>query len=184
MNGVDYRCPRCGSIMAQTGSVNGKVTYHCKSCGYNEYVTISNDDNSEYWMKRAELLSRTTKGVMDWKITQWDQLRRDILDFVGRYDQAHVDIHFKMALIACLTSGFHDMDSEKYKECKQIFKVTERLYKIHCKALKETGGGSIEDVEKYEEYRVMYKKCRNEYRNTKIMWKAALTVAKLFIPKI
>ena len=76
------------------------------------------------------------------------------------------------------------MDSEKYTECKQIFKVTERLYKIHCKALKETGGGSIEDVEKYEEYRVMYKKCRNEYRNTKIMWKAALTVAKLFIPKI
>ena len=36
--------------------------------------------------------------------------------------------------------------------------------------------------EDYEDYRKQYKKCRNEYRNTKILWKVAFTIGKKLIP--
>ena len=184
MNESEHRCPSCGTIMIQTGAFEGKAVYKCKSCGRQELVELASQDNSVFLTKRADLLARTIKGVIDWKITQWDYLRRDLQDFMGHYDEARTDIHLHMAVIACVTYGFHNMDTTIYKESKHIFKLTERIYKQHCKMLKKTGGGSIKDVERYEEYRAMYKACRNEYRNTKLAWKLALTVAKTFLPKI
>ena len=112
MNSNDYRCPRCGATMKQTGAERQKVSYHCSCCGYNEYVTIENNDNSEYWQKRSELLGRVRKGVIDWQTTQWTYLRDDILDFTAKYEAARNDIYFKISLIACLTCGFRDMNAE------------------------------------------------------------------------
>ena len=181
MNESDLRCPTCGTIMTQTGSFESKVSYKCKSCGRTESVELDTQNNSVFQTKRAELMSRTIKGVIDWKITQWDYLRRDIQDFMGHYEEARGDIHLHMAIIACVTYGFHNMDTSIYRESKHMFKLTERIYKQHCKLLKKTGGGSIKDVGRYEEYRAMYKACRNEYRNTKLAWKLAFAVAKTFI---
>ena len=186
METKDYRCARCGSIMKQTGSEHGKVIYHCNSCGYNDFVALANDDNSDYWQKRAELLARVRKGIFDWQTTNWEYLRKDIVDFTGRYDAARYDMYFKMALIACVTDGFHDLNSEKYKQCKMIFKVTEKIYKSYLKDPeakahfeKETGNSGVIE---YEEYREMYKRCRSEYRNTKIFWKAFSMIAKKLVP--
>ena len=183
MNTDDKRCGTCGTTMTQTGSFEGKVTYKCKGCGRQETVELSVEDNSVFWTKRAELLARTAKGVLDWKITQWDALRRDVQDFVGQYEEARRDIHLHMAIIACVTYGFHNMNTEVYRESKHIFKMTERIYKQHCKLLKKTGDGNIKNVERYEEYRSMYKICRNEYRNTKLAWKIVFSVLKT-IPKL
>ena len=183
MNTSDQRCAACGTIMTQTGSFEGKVIYKCKGCGRQETVELAVGDNSVYQIGRADLLTRTAKGVLDWKITQWDALRRDVQDFMGRYDEARKDIHLHMAIIACVTYGFHNMNTEIYRESKHIFKLTERIYKQHCKLLKKTGGGSIQNVERYEEYRSMYKICRNEYRNTKLAWKIAFSILKT-IPRI
>ena len=184
MNTTDLRCASCGTIMTQTGSFDGKVNYKCKGCGRQETVELAAGDNSVFWTKRADLLSRVATGVIDWKITQWDTLRRDIQDFVGHYDEARGDIHLHMSVIACVTCGFHNMNTEIYRESKHIFKLTEKIYKQHCKLLKKTGGGSIKNVERYEDYRTMYKACRNEYRNTKLAWKIAFTMVKTILPKI
>ena len=183
MNTSDQRCAACGSIMTQTGSFEGQVQYKCKSCGRTETVALAAEDNSVFQIKRADLLTRTAKGVLDWKITQWDTLRRDLQDFLGHYDEARGDIHLHMAIIACVTYGFHNMNTEVYRESKHIFKMTERIYKQHRKLLKKTGGGIITNVERYEEYRTMYKSCRNEYRNTKLAWKLVFSILKT-IPKI
>ncbi len=186
MNNNDRRCSRCGSVMVQTGSEHQKVAYSCKCCGYKEYVTMASDDNSAYWEKRSEILGRVRKGVIDWKVTQWQYLRDDILKFTASYEAARKDIYFMMGIIACLTKGFHDMNSDEYKECKRIFKITEKVYKKYRKDplasehfASETGSSGIVE---YEDYRKLYKTCRNEYRNTKLVWKAVFFVAKKLIP--
>lgn len=171
--------------MKQTGAERQRVLYHCSSCGYNDVVTISAEDNSDYWQKRSELLARVRNGIFEWQTAQWDYIRRDIIDFTSRYDTARHDIYFTIAIVACITHGFHDMDSEKYKQCKTMFKLTERIYKRYLKDAnpetnfaKETGSDGITG---YEEYRVMYKKCRNEYRNTKLAWKMVYSIFKFAI---
>ena len=61
--------------------------------------------------------------------------------------------------------------------------MTEKVYKRYLKSpgakLDEMGELGPED---YEDYRKQYKKCRNEYRNTKILWKVAFTIGKKLIP--
>ena len=184
MNESEFRCSACGTIMTQTGSCEGKILYKCKSCGRQDSVTLAVEDNTTFWVKRAELLARAEKGVIDWKITQWDYLRRDLQSFMGSYDDARYDIHLRMAVIACVTYGFHNMDTPIYKESKPMFKYTERLYKQHRKLLKKTGIGNIQNAEKYEDYRDMFKDCRNEYRNKKLAWKISIALVKRLLPHI
>lgn len=178
---AEKRCPNCGFIMVQKGATAGKLLYHCKGCGSDIYEDISEDGLSAYAMQRAELLTRVSQSLLGCDVGQWDYLRRDIVDFIGHYEQAHQDIHLQMAIVACITKGFHTMDGEIYKQTKLIFKVTEKMYKAHLKAIKREGHGQIEDVAQYEENRVLYKKCRDEYRNTKLMWKIVLSVGKLVL---
>lgn len=186
MNSVDVKCKRCGSLMAQSGSEGTQVMYHCSCCGYNEAVTMSAGDNTEYWVKRSALLGRVRKGVIDWETTAWDFLLRDILDFTTNYEAARYDIYFKISTIACLTKGFRDMDNERYRECKRIFKVTEKVYKRYCKDpmaktnfANETGSAGIME---YEEYRTLYKKCIYDYRCTQLAWKLLFSLGKKLIP--
>ena len=186
MNTTDVRCKRCGSIMAQKGAENQYVTYHCNSCGYNEYVEMKTADNSEYWIKRSALLGRVRQGIVDWQVTGWDYLQNDIFNFMSSYEAARYDIYFKIATVACLTKGFHDMNNEKYRDCKRLFKVTESVYKRYRKDpmandgyKKETGEtGMVE----YEEYRGLYKKCLYEFRCTQFAWKILFTLGKKIIP--
>jgi len=166
--------------MTQSGAENNKVRYHCSFCGNNSYVNISTEDNSEYWQRRSELLGRVKLGIIEWKTTQWDYLFRDIVSFTTSYADAEEDIVFKIAIIACLTSGFQNMTAEKYRECNLIFKITEKTYKRYRKDKQITPGSfpRAEDVNTYKDYRSLYKKCRNEYRNTKLLWKACFAIGK------
>lgn len=186
MNGNDLRCKRCGSIMVQKGAENQQVIYHCNSCGYNEYIAMNTSDNSAYWQMRSALLGRVRKGIIDWEVTGWDYLRNDILDFTASYEAARYDIYFKIATIACLTKGFHDMNNEKYKDCKRLFKVTEGVYKKYRKDpmaqehfKSETGSSGMVE---YEEYRQLYKKCLYDFRCTQFAWKIVFGIGKKLIP--
>ena len=173
-------CPKCGAEMTQTGAENNKARYHCSYCGHNASVDMSTQDNAEYWDKRSALIGRVRRGILDWQTTSWDYLARDIIDFTSSYEDASHDIYFKIATIACITCGFNDMSEEKYRKCNTIFKLTEKTYKKYRKD-KPIPKGSFphsEDVDTYKEYRTMYKKCRNEYRNTKLLWKACFAVGR------
>ena len=183
MNNQDHRCSQCGSKMVQTGTEYQMAIYHCRSCGNTEYVQITVNEKTEYLHKKSMLLGRVRKGVIDWDVTQWDALREEIMDFMTAFHAARNDIYMHMAIIACLTKGFQDLDDRRYKECKRIFKITEKVYK-RCRknpSLTADEFGETGAVD-YEEYRQKYKKCRNEYRNTKLAWKLAYTVGKKIIP--
>ena len=174
-------CSKCGAQMTQTGAENDKARYHCSFCGSNVILDLSAENNVEYWERRTALMSRVRQGILEWETTPWDYLSRDIIDFTSRYEDASNDVYFKIAIIACITSGFRDMNEEKYKQCNQIFKLTERTYKRYQKNTLTASKRSFphaEDVDKYREYRTMYKRCRNEYRNTKLLWKACFAVGK------
>ena len=180
MSNINTTCPRCGSEMKQSGSDHNKVHYHCPSCSYDMFIEMSTEDNAEYWQMRSNLLERVAMGVIDWKVTNWDGLMRDLISFIGRNEDARLDVRLQTGILACFTKGFHDMNDQKYKECKAIFKATEKMYKKHMKALEATlkEFPNPEDVAKYQEYRVLYKKLRDEFRNTKLLWKLGFTVGK------
>ena len=173
-------CSKCGAEMTQTGAENGKARYHCVFCGNNILIDLSAENNAEYWERRSALITRVRQGILERETTQWEYLSRDIVDFTGRYEDASNDVYFKIATIACITSGFRNMDEEKYKQCNLIFKLTERTYKRYQKNSLSSKASfpHAEDVDKYREYRAMYKKCRNEYRNTKLLWKACFAIGK------
>ena len=183
MNNNDHRCKECGAKMDQIGTEYQTAIYKCKYCGHTEYVQFAPGDNTEFLHKKSMLLGRVRKGILDWEVTNWDVLRNEIMDFMTANHAARNDIYFRVAIIACLTKGFHDLDDQRYKECKRLFKVTEKVYKRYIKdptafASDFENGGVFE----YEEYRNLYKKCRSDYRNTKLAWKLAYTVGKKLIP--
>lgn len=184
MNDTTLTCKQCGAVMTQEGSERQKVRYHCHCCGRTEYVDIGKDDNDTYWQLRSELLSRVRVGLFDWQITNWQYLRRDIQDFIGRYEEARDDIYLKISIVACITDGFHDMNKEEYREAKAIFRVTEKVYKDAMKQRKLNPTAPIsENYLNYEEYRTMFKQCRYDYRSRKIYWKIVFFLLKRLIPR-
>ncbi len=179
----NHRCSNCGSKMVQTGTEHNSAIYHCRSCGHDEYVQISDSGHGDYLHRRSMLLGRVSKGVIDWEVTQWDTLCREILDFMTAFHMARNDIGLKIAIIACLTKGFHDMDKKKYKECKQIFKVTEKVYKRYSKnpsVIPEEMSDT--NAMEYEEYRRMYKACKYEFLGKKTAYKLLFKLGGKLIP--
>ena len=95
MSDVNNTCPRCGGEMKQSGSEHNKVHYHCPSCSYDTFIEMSTDDNAEYWQMRSNLLERVAMGVIDWKVTNWDGLMRDLISFIGRNEDARIDVRLQ-----------------------------------------------------------------------------------------
>ncbi len=183
MENQDHQCQRCGMIMVLKGTEGSTAEYHCKACGNKKLVPISIEENFSFLSKRNMLLSRVRKGIIDWEITQWDALRNEIMDFTAANSAARNDIYFQMSIIACLTEGFHNLDNVKYKECKRIFKITEKVYKRYSKYPSTMPPEMINGTpSEYEEYRDMYKKCKFEYQNRKLIMKLLFKVAKVFVP--
>ena len=177
------KCVQCGAKMKQVGAEGGQALYHCASCGFDTAIAMENDANVDFLMKRTELLARTANGIAQWDSTAWDYLKKDLLDFMARYEDAKIDIRLEMALLASVTHGYHYITEENLKECKTLYKLTERLYKGLLRELKkELDPKKAENAEEYKKNRILYKKCMNEYRNKKLAWKVAFTVVKRFIP--
>jgi transposase-like protein len=174
----EMNCPKCGSPLTQTGSDMKHASYHCQCCGYNHLAEMTPDGNADYIHQRQALLQRVRIGIMEWQTTGWDNLAKDIASFMGRHEKASHDVNFQIATVACITSGFHCLNEDRYSECKTIFKITERAYKEYLKNAKARGFESAEDAETYKEYREMYKRCRADYRNTKALWKMLYGIAK------
>ena len=102
---------------------------------------------------------------------------------MGRYEQAKYDLQLNVALLASITSGFHYITAETYKECKTVYKLTQKLYKVMLRQLKKKPDAKMtEEAEEYKKHRASYQKCRNDYLGTKIMWKALFSILKKFNP--
>ena len=137
------------------------------------------DENAAYALGKRELTARIREGLLEWQLTQWDRLHSDLHMFINRYPASALDIDLQMGLVACITHGFNVMDAEKYRQCKILYKQTERMYKHHLKMLKIQQDAAMTDsVNAYSEQRLQYKKCRNNYLNTKLAWKIVFTIFK------
>ena len=177
------QCPNCGGYTEQDGADSTAVYYHCLACGHKIAVPIGDGINAEFTQRRRELLTRLHTGFIDWRVTQWDRLHAELVDFIARYEDAQTDILLQMGVVACITKGFNSLDAETYARCKNLFKMTEKMYKQHLKTLKsQTDPSLYESVSDYKESRAKYKKCLNQYRNTKLAWKLLFTVVKKFVP--
>ncbi len=177
-------CPFCGGLMKQTGADLHTAYYKCASCGNTITKTLENDSNAEYHIQRSELVRRINQRLLDSKISSWEFLRKDIIDFMGKYQAANQDITLQMGLIMCVTNGFSTMDAAIYKSCKTMYKTTEKLSKSLKKKLKSTNDSEFSAAyDDYQNNRKLYKNCRNDYRNTKFMWKGILFIAKRIVLK-
>ena len=177
------QCPHCGGSMVQDGADMTMVYYHCLACGNLVSLPVSSDGNAEFAQRKREILNRLHMGFLDWRVTQWDRLYMDLSDFITRYEAAQTDIQLQMGLVACITRGFNMMDAERYQQCKNLYKMTEKMYKHHLKTLKaQTDPALYDSVTDYKESRTKYKKCLNQYRNTKMAWKVIFFFVKKLVP--
>ena len=184
---VANTCSICGSLMEQTGADLKNIYYKCTGCGNTCATQVKEDEaNLVFEMAKRDLLSRLRAGFVDYRVTQWDQLHKDLIDFINRYEQVHNDMQFQMAIVACLTKGFNIMDAEKYSQCKNLFKITDKMYKQQLKELKKQASKPelSESMEDYKESRAKYIKLRNQYRNTKLAWKIIFFALKKVVPII
>ena len=120
MNLDKRKCSACGgSVSIQRFDTNG-IQFMCEACGKEDTYTFENEDEAKYYMDEAqqELFGRLREGFIDWQLTNWDQLFKDFMAFLDEHPEFGGDLQFRMALIACLTSGFNRMDHEKYRQCK------------------------------------------------------------------
>lgn len=173
------KCPVCGGPLNQEGADMECAYYRCVACGHVATVKVKLDENAAYALGKRELTARIREGLLEWQLTQWDRLHSDLHTFINRYPASALDIDLQMGLVACITHGFNVMDAEKYRQCKILYKQTERMYKHHLKMLKIQQDAAMTDsVNAYSEQRLQYKKCRNNYLNTKLAWKIVFTIFK------
>ena len=173
------QCPICGSLLKEEGADATMAYYRCPGCGDRTQVPLGEGGRADMAMRKRELLGRIRAGFIDWRVTQWDRLHMDLVDFSSRYDEAQMDIQLQMGILACMTKGFNSIDAEKYQQCKKLFKFTERVYKQQLKVLKKQMDPSLyESVNDYKDARVKYMKCRDEYRSTKLAWKLIFFLLK------
>lgn len=180
-------CPVCGGLFEQQGADLKNIYYKCVFCGHTEVEAVKEDEaNIVFEQTKRELLGRLRSGFIDYRVTQWDQLHKDLVDFTNRYEQVSKDLQFQMAIIACLTKGFNIMEAEKYAQCKNLFKISNKMYKQQLKELKQKAEDPSlsETIEEYKQYRSKYIKLRNQYRNTKMAWKILFTILKKAVPVI
>ena len=125
-----------------------------------------------YENTKHELFARLRRGFEDWRVTQWDQLYKDFIDFTNAHEHLQGDIRFQMAIVACLTKGFNSMDPEKYRQCKALFKATDEVYKKQLKAMKKQASDPAYSatISEYEACRAKYVKLHNAYVGKKSPW--------------
>ena len=185
MNLDKRRCEDCGgSVSIQHFDRNG-IHFMCDACGKEDTYVFVSEEESQFYMDEAQqaLFGRLREGFIDWQATNWDRLYKDFIAFIDEHPEYENDLQFRMAIIACLTSGFNRMDHEKYRQCKGRFKAADKMYRLSLKRLKmQISDPELSDsIEDYQTSRAKYVLLRNEYLQTKTMWKMVWKIAKMFL---
>lgn len=185
MNLDKKKCPVCnGTLVIKSFDMNG-ITYECAHCGEMSTYTFKNADEAKFYIEntKAKLFGKLRKGFIDWQVTDWEHLRQEFSNFI---ENAHLesDLQLKMAVIACVTKGFNTMDADQYQQSKVDFKVVDRMYKQRLKALraemKQKHPVLSNSMEDYKVSRAKYVELRNQYLQTKMMYKIMWSVVKNF----
>ena len=165
---------------------DGKRIYSiCGACGARACYSFRSEEEAERYVINAnrEILIRVYSGLVNWELTQWDLLHRDIVKFISAHPYVTNDIRFQMARIACMTRGFHIMDEDIYHACQSRFVVTEEIYKGLVKFSKQQLSlpRKLDDLEDYDRARINYKHLRDMYQAEKIAGALIKTTVKTLV---
>ncbi len=168
-------CEYCGGELKYLRGDALNSYYKCPYCGDLASFSMASDGNATLIFDNAkhELLSRLRRGFEDWRVTQWDQLYRDFIDFTSAHEHLQSDLQFQMAIVACMTKGFNTIDPETYRQCKTLFKAVDSMYKMQLKELKAQAKNPalVSSIGEYEASRAKFVKLHNDYVNSKMPWK-------------
>ena len=168
------KCASCGGTLRYTGADSQNAYYECPHCSEQVIFAIESEGgvNLVFETRKKELLARLRRGFDDWRAINWDQLYKDIVEFISAHEQLQNDIRFQMAIVACLTKGFHAMDAEKSRQCKILIKGIDKMYKQQTKELKQKikNPALVESVGEYEAIREKYAKLQSDYANGRLPW--------------
>ena len=163
---------------------NERVYYECTSDGSEYVYTFQSPEEANYYLEntKQKLFAKLRKGFIDWQVTSWDQLKKEFDDFIVQHPDFENDLQIKMAVIACVTKGFNSMDAEQYQQSKVNFKIIDRVYKARLKELRAQMQEPVlsNSMEDYKISRAKYVTLRNEYLQTKMMYKLLWSVLKKF----
>lgn len=178
-------CKSCGGKLVFQYCDGKRIYSYCSACGCRTCYSFRNEDEAEQYMRNEnrEILIRVYSGLVDWELTQWDLLHRDIVKFISNHPYVANDIRFQMARIACMTRGFHIMDEDIYHSCQSRFIVTEEIYKGLIKFSKQqlTLPRKFDDLEDYDRARINYKHLRDMYQAEKIAGVLIRTTVKTLV---
>ena len=178
------KCPLCQAMMTIKHCDGDQLTFECIPCGYSEIYTFQSEEEAQYYLEEAkfELFSKLRRGFVDWQTTDWNALSKDFIEFINRHPYLEDDIQIQMGTIACMTKGFHHMEREKYKQCTRLFKIVDKMYDQRLRILRvqEKNPAFLDSMEDYKLSRQKYVKLRNEFLQTKLMYRTFWFALKVF----
>ena len=178
------KCEGCGGDLLILRFDMDHIYYKCKNCGDESRYTFQSEEEAEFYLEDAkqELFGKLREGFLDWRKTNWDKLHREFIEFVNQHPFLENDLQLKMAVVACLTKGFNTLDAENYRQSKENFKIVDRMYKQRLKLLRAQMKNPVlsESMEDYKMSRAKYVELRNQYLQTKMVYKLLWSVVKGF----
>ena len=184
MNLDKKKCPDCGGTLAIKRFTRERIYYECAFEGTESCYTFQSPEEANYYLESAKqkLFAELRKGFIDWQVTDWNHLRRNFDDFISQHPDFENDLQMKMAVIACITKGFNMMDSEQYRQSKIYFKIVDGIYKQRLKEMREQMKNPLfsNSMEDYKISRARYVELRNQYLQTKVMYRACWGLVRGF----
>ena len=175
MNLDKKKCPDCGGTLVIKRFTKEQIYYECAFEGTESCYTFQSPEEANFYLESAKqkLFAKLRKGFIDWQVTDWNHLRRNFDDFISQHPDFENDLQMKMAVIACITKGFNMMDNEQYRQSKIHFKIVDGLYKQRLKELCAQMKNPLlfNSMEDYKISRARYVDLRNQYLQTKTMYK-------------
>lgn len=179
-------CPNCGGELEILRFDENHVYYKCKNCGEPHSQPFKNQEEAEFYIADAKwkLFAELNEGLLDWRMTDWNQIREDFIAFIERHPYLENDLIFQMGILACDTKGFNQMDLNQYRETRARFKRIDKIYKQRLKFLKAQMKNPVlsDSMESYKLSRAQYVELRNQYLQTKMIIKVFWGILKKLGP--
>ncbi len=178
-------CEMCGGDLAITHFDMNRLYYKCEHCGDETVYAFKSAEEAEFYANelKRELFFRLREGFSDWQRTNWDELHKDFIQAINKQPELEKNLQIQMGLIACLTKGFRQMDDVNYQQCKRLFKIVDKTYKQRLKALRAQAKNPVlsDSIQSYQMSREQYVALRNEYLQTKKIYKLLWSLLKYFL---
>ena len=188
MNVERRQCNECGGKMRIDHMDKNGIYLECLHCGNGEFYVFQSDEEAQYYREETllVLMGRLRAGFWDWEKMNWTQLYKDFIALINQQPYLEEDLQVQMGLVACLTKGFQSMDAESYRQCKILVKFVDKRYKQRMRLLKAQMKRTPALSDAMCGYRVSrnrYAQIRNEYLQTKRVYKMLWSAVKKLIFK-